>query len=87
MPAPIDEEQRQNNLKIKREYRCEKRSSPEELSLEKEQHRQAQARYREKNRLRLNFCSRRYRLEKKHAQQLEQDEEEYQRLMALGDED
>ncbi|PPR02785.1 hypothetical protein CVT26_009396 [Gymnopilus dilepis] len=60
-----------------------KDSLPEEIiETQKKCHREAQARYRERHRLKLKSDTWQYRLKKRRERGLAHDEEEYQRLMA-----
>ncbi|KDR74717.1 hypothetical protein GALMADRAFT_141063 [Galerina marginata CBS 339.88] len=58
-------------------------ATPEELNRRKAQHREAQARYRDKNRQKLKDYAWQRRLEKKRHSGQADDEDEYQRLMAM----
>ncbi|KAF8954793.1 hypothetical protein BDZ97DRAFT_1765732 [Flammula alnicola] len=70
-----------------RMQRRRKNCSTEELTTQKERHREAQARYREANRAKLRLKAWQYRIKQKRANEIAKDEEEYQRLMALELED
>ncbi|PPQ82217.1 hypothetical protein CVT26_009178 [Gymnopilus dilepis] len=68
---------------LARFHRRRQSASPEEIERLWEQHRQAQARYTERHRKKLQAQAREKRRLKKLQKEIEEDEEEFERLMSL----
>ncbi|PPR03502.1 hypothetical protein CVT24_012669 [Panaeolus cyanescens] len=71
----------------KRAHERRKNETPEEAQQRQEKHREAQARYRARNRDRLCLKAWQYRSAKKRQQAMDKDEAEFQRLMALEEDE
>ncbi|PPQ80860.1 hypothetical protein CVT26_015077 [Gymnopilus dilepis] len=79
----LDKERARSRRRAQKSRETRGALPPDVLEFRKKLHREAQARYREKHRLKLRTEAWEYRLKKKNARSLAEDEEEYQRLMSL----